>query len=139
MERLDTLRLECHSHGVEAGGGRKPGLGVAAVIENEASRLSVAYAQDQQRRRWGGLMWQILDAPERGHTESRSAMNTLPYPNRPITVVAPFPPGHVSDLHPRLLAPHAAEILGQSVMVENWPGASGTVALPPVGSRQQRS
>jgi tripartite-type tricarboxylate transporter receptor subunit TctC len=51
------------------------------------------------------------------------------YPNRAITVVAPFPPGHVSDLHPRLLAPHVAKTLRQPVTVENWPGASGTAAL----------
>jgi tripartite-type tricarboxylate transporter receptor subunit TctC len=56
-------------------------------------------------------------------------MNTAPYPNRAIVVVAPFPPGHVSDLHPRLLAPHVGATLGQPVVVENWPGASGTVAL----------
>jgi tripartite-type tricarboxylate transporter receptor subunit TctC len=51
------------------------------------------------------------------------------YPDRPITVAAPFPAGHVSDLHPRLLAPHVAAALGQPVTVENWPGASGTAAL----------
>jgi tripartite-type tricarboxylate transporter receptor subunit TctC len=56
-------------------------------------------------------------------------MNAASYPNRAITVVAPFPPGHVSDLHPRLLARHVAQTLGQPVVVENWPGASGTVAL----------
>jgi tripartite-type tricarboxylate transporter receptor subunit TctC len=51
------------------------------------------------------------------------------YPSRPIRVAAPFPPGHVSDLHPRLLAPHVTERLQQPVTVENWPGASGTAAL----------
>jgi tripartite-type tricarboxylate transporter receptor subunit TctC len=56
-------------------------------------------------------------------------MNAAPYPNRAIAVVAPFPPGHVSDLHPRLLAPHVSATVGQPVVVENWPGASGTVAL----------
>jgi tripartite-type tricarboxylate transporter receptor subunit TctC len=54
---------------------------------------------------------------------------TAGYPNRAITVVAPSPPGHVSDLHPRLLAPHVAKTLRQPVTVENWPGASGTAAL----------
>jgi tripartite-type tricarboxylate transporter receptor subunit TctC len=56
-------------------------------------------------------------------------MKAAPYPNRAIAVVAPFPAGHVSDLHPRLLAPHVAEALQQPVTVENWPGASGTMAL----------
>jgi tripartite-type tricarboxylate transporter receptor subunit TctC len=56
-------------------------------------------------------------------------MKAAPYPNRAIALVAPFPAGHVSDLHPRLLAPHVAEALQQPVTVENWPGASGTLAL----------
>jgi tripartite-type tricarboxylate transporter receptor subunit TctC len=56
-------------------------------------------------------------------------LNSPPYPSRAIAVVAPFPPGHVSDLHPRLVAPHVAETLQQPVTVENWPGASGTAAL----------
>lgn len=60
-------------------------------------------------------------------------MNSAPYPNRGIAVIAPFPPGHVSDLHPRLLAPHVAETLQQPVTVENWPGASGTAALERLG------
>jgi tripartite-type tricarboxylate transporter receptor subunit TctC len=56
-------------------------------------------------------------------------LSSASYPNRPITVVAPFPPGHVSDLHPRLLAPHVADTLRQPVTVENWPGRSGAAAL----------
>jgi tripartite-type tricarboxylate transporter receptor subunit TctC len=56
-------------------------------------------------------------------------MSATSYPDHEILVVAPFPPGHVSDLHPRLLAPHVAEALHQPVTVDNWPGASGTVAL----------
>jgi tripartite-type tricarboxylate transporter receptor subunit TctC len=56
-------------------------------------------------------------------------VNPAPYPNHPITVAAPFPPGHVSDLHPRLLAPHVADALQQPVTIENWPGRSGAAAL----------
>jgi tripartite-type tricarboxylate transporter receptor subunit TctC len=57
------------------------------------------------------------------------AAMTGAYPNRAISVVAPFPPGHVSDLQSRLLAPHVADALQQPVAVDNWPGAGGTVAL----------
>jgi tripartite-type tricarboxylate transporter receptor subunit TctC len=48
------------------------------------------------------------------------------YPNRPIVLVVPFPLGHPSDFAARRLAPRLAELLRQSVTVENWPGASGT-------------
>jgi tripartite-type tricarboxylate transporter receptor subunit TctC len=51
------------------------------------------------------------------------------YPNRPIVLVAPFPPGHITDIESRRIAPLLAEALGQPVTVENWPGKDGTVAL----------
>jgi tripartite-type tricarboxylate transporter receptor subunit TctC len=56
-------------------------------------------------------------------------MNVAPYPNREIVLAAPFPPGHVSDLQARVLAPHVGRALRQPVTVVNWPGASGTLAL----------
>jgi tripartite-type tricarboxylate transporter receptor subunit TctC len=49
-----------------------------------------------------------------------------PFPNRPIVLVVPFPLGHPSDFAARRLAPRLSELLRQSVIVENWPGASGT-------------
>jgi len=51
---------------------------------------------------------------------------TSAYPNRTIALVVPFPLGHPSDFAARRLAPRLAELLHQSVTVENWPGASGT-------------
>src|SRR5205085_5294626 len=66
-----------------------------------------------------------LDVGERRHQKSAEGAFRI----RPITVAAPFPAGHVSDLHPRLLASHAAQRLGQPGSVQNWPGASGTAAL----------
>lgn len=54
---------------------------------------------------------------------------TSKYPNRPIVLVAPFPPGHNTDIECRKIAPLLAEALGQPVTVENWPGKGGTVAL----------
>lgn len=56
-------------------------------------------------------------------------MTVASYPNHPVVVAAPFPPGHVSDLHARLLAPYVGEALHQPVTVDNWAGAGGTVAL----------
>ncbi len=47
------------------------------------------------------------------------------YPNRLITVVVPYAPGGYYDSIARVVAPRLAEVLGQSVIVENKAGASG--------------
>src|SRR5213082_658142 len=51
------------------------------------------------------------------------------YPNKPIRIVIPFPPGNTTDIMSRLIAPKMSERLGQQVIVENRPGASGMLGL----------
>jgi tripartite-type tricarboxylate transporter receptor subunit TctC len=54
------------------------------------------------------------------------------YPNRPIRIVIPFPPGNTTDIMSRLIAPKMSERLGQQVIVENRPGAAGILGLDQV-------
>lgn len=49
------------------------------------------------------------------------------YPSRTIRLVVPFPPGGPTDVLGRILSVKLGEILGQSVVVENRPGATGIV------------
>lgn len=49
------------------------------------------------------------------------------YPDRPIRVVAPFPPGGTVDVVARLVAPIATASIGQQVVIENRVGASGII------------
>ena len=49
------------------------------------------------------------------------------FPSRPIKLIVAFPAGGPTDITMRVLAENAAKILGQSVIVENKPGAGGTL------------
>ena len=49
------------------------------------------------------------------------------YPNRPIKLVVPFPPGGGADNLARSVAPKLAEYLGQAIVIDNKPGAGGNV------------
>jgi tripartite-type tricarboxylate transporter receptor subunit TctC len=49
------------------------------------------------------------------------------YPNRPIRLIVPYGAGTSTDTMTRLVAPHMARSLGQPIVVENRPGASGAL------------
>lgn len=51
------------------------------------------------------------------------------YPTRPIKVIVPYPPGDAADILARLIGPKASDRLGQQMVVENRPGASGQIGL----------
>ena len=54
------------------------------------------------------------------------------YPNRPIKLLVGFPPGGSTDLAARALGERLSQTLGQPVVVENKPGASGNIAADQV-------
>jgi tripartite-type tricarboxylate transporter receptor subunit TctC len=49
------------------------------------------------------------------------------YPDKPITVIVPFPAGGASDTTARLMAEKMSQLLGQPAVVENKPGATGAI------------
>ena len=56
-----------------------------------------------------------------------SQAQTSDFPSRPIKLVIAFPAGGPTDITMRSLADSAGKILGQPVIVENKPGAGGTL------------
>src|SRR6187402_2813589 len=51
------------------------------------------------------------------------------YPARPIRLIVPFPPGGGTDLAGRLTADFLTQRLGQSIVVENKPGAGSAIGI----------
>jgi tripartite-type tricarboxylate transporter receptor subunit TctC len=59
---------------------------------------------------------------------------TQNFPDRPIKIVVPFPPGGPTDVAARLVAQNISASLGQPVVIENRAGAGGTLGAKAVAS-----
>ena len=59
--------------------------------------------------------------------KAASANADASFPSKPIRVVVPSPPGGPPDLIMRIISPKMSSVLGQSIIVENKPGAGGLV------------
>lgn len=49
------------------------------------------------------------------------------YPSKTVRIIVPYPAGGTSDILSRLLSPKLNEAFGQSVIVDNRPGANGNI------------
>ncbi|QWD67561.1 tripartite tricarboxylate transporter substrate binding protein [Polynucleobacter sp. VK25] len=67
--------------------------------------------------------------PALGHAQSN-------YPNRPIRLIIPFTPGGVTDTSGRFIAEQLSLKLGQQVIADNKPGASGNIGTQMVASAE---
>ena len=56
------------------------------------------------------------------------------YPQKPVTLIVPFPAGGIADLSARALKPSLDKALGQSVTIVNRPGASGAIGAAAVAN-----
>ena len=55
-----------------------------------------------------------------------------PYPSRPVRVIVPLTPGGGVDIIARVIADHYSQVMGQRFIVDNRPGAGGTIGVETV-------
>jgi tripartite-type tricarboxylate transporter receptor subunit TctC len=57
-----------------------------------------------------------------------TAQSQTNYPNRPVTLVVPVPPGGILDAVARMVVPSMVQTLGQPFVIDNKAGAGGNIA-----------
>jgi len=79
-----------------------------------------------QRRKMAAMVIALMGAISLGATAQSS------YPSQTLKIIVPFTPGTGMDTIARVVAPRLSERLGQSVVVQNMPGASGNIGADAV-------
>jgi tripartite-type tricarboxylate transporter receptor subunit TctC len=81
------------------------------------------------RRSW---MWVVAIAACIAHGEALAQSQSQSWPTKRVTVVVPFTAGSATDIMARTVAQRLSEQLGQPFIVENRPGAGGTIGMTAV-------
>jgi len=79
--------------------------------------------QQWKRRRLGAALCLLLA----GHTFGAGDPARAEYPDRPIRVIVPFPAGGGGDILARTVMGKVAEVLGQTIVIDNRAGAGGNI------------
>jgi tripartite-type tricarboxylate transporter receptor subunit TctC len=101
------------------------GLGQTQILK-PPSTLMLNVSEDTLMKFPRRRVLQIAASAAAVPTLSRFALAQA-YPNRPVHLIAPFPPGGVVDLFARLIGQLLSERLGQQFVIENRPGAGGNL------------
>src|SRR5207237_214926 len=118
--RGDRAVAEPHFNGPhhtarDSGGGAQPPDADQGVRQIGAPKAADPVAD---RQRMSRLLIALLAAP---------LLALAQYPAKPVHMIIPFAPGGASDFVGRIMQPKLAELLGQTIVVENKPGAAGSI------------
>ena len=75
--------------------------------------------------KWCAPLPRLSSSPGRWSPAAASAQT---YPNKPITMICPFPPGGATDAISRIIQDAMSQSLGQQIVIENIGGAGGMIA-----------
>src|SRR6266850_4514071 len=123
----DAFQHEEPDEGLRPLRARRPGRPAAAGVRRQADAAFRQEALRSPSHHSGRLEMKklftslLLGIASLAHAQS--------YPTKPIKIIVPFPPGNTTDIMTRLIGPKIAERLGQQIVVENRPGASGMLGL----------
>src|SRR6187401_3006897 len=81
----------------------------------------------RSKRPWGGTVGSIARVLGIVALLAASAAFAQGYPNRPVKVVVPWPPGQATDLAARIVSESVGAAMGQQLVIDNRPGAGGTI------------
>ena len=77
---------------------------------------------NRNRRRWLRDSFAVMACAAAGTLQAQPA-----WPARPIRIIVPFPPGGAVDYYARIVQGPVGEMLGQPIVIESRPGASGMI------------
>ena len=113
------------------------GRGIDSKVADPSAAPPAAQPADPHRRRSlvhaarvaAACAVTALGGPQLAGAQSGPATPATDYPQNPVKIVVTFPPGGSSDAVVRMLVPRLNARLGQSVVVDNRPGAGGNIGL----------
>jgi len=129
--RPETARWSMRAAGAPPARARWPALAVSSgprAAAVRARRQAVRETATHRPPRAGGWARTLaLGAALLGVLPPVFAQSGSAWPQRPLRVVVPFPPGSSADAAARVITVRMAEVIGQPVVVDNRSGASGNI------------